>query len=617
MSTNSISRLRRIIYLGILLLFAAAASIIQPANANAAPAIPIIWTGGGLSAGSDSFGQAARMTTDSFGNIGIVSGPALARSLGVTSYTSNGVRRWQNSITPASGTYKGLWIEAAPNGDFVAVGSNIDSSGRLFGVTIARFGADGSFLWRVDSTEVVLSIGRLLVDAAGNAYLQYNSTLYKYGPKGNIVWSTPLTQIPNGGAALSPDGSDIILSGASGGNWRIGAFDTASGLNRWLVVAPEGISANDLVIENGRVYVTGQGYTGAGTPSLQYYLTVIAYDQANGTRLWRTDRNPSDGTHSAGLWISKTPSGSLVVTGQTSRGFLDWYTVALETNGVVRWEAVRDGGLNTDEIPRDVLVLPDGTTVVSGTGGPALPGGFIQGVTAGYNSKGALVWEAFSAQATVWSAALPSGDVCATGGYDAFVTCFDVPGGIDPIEPVANFTATPMTGSAPLTVAFDGRSSTGPNALATWNWSFGDGETGVGSQISHVYSTPGTYNATLVVTDILGLTSLPRTVPIVVSAPTTTVPTAPVDLTGMGSSRNSIVLRWTNTDSDQTAVKIERCTGRTCTNFVQIGTVAGTASGYTDPGLSSNTVYRYRVRGANAVGNSAYSNVATARTSKR
>ena len=71
------------------------------------------------------------------------------------------------------------------------------------------------------------------------------------------------------------------------------------------------------------------------------------------------------------------------MTGQASLGFLDWYTVAFETNGTVRWEAVRDGGLNTDEIPAAVLVLPDGTTVVTGKGGPNLPGGFIPGVTVG------------------------------------------------------------------------------------------------------------------------------------------------------------------------------------------------------------------------------------------
>ena len=136
--------------------------------------------------------------------------------------------------------------------------------------------------------------------------------------------------------------------------------------------------------------------------------------------------------------MAMAPDGSLVVTGQAALGFLDWYTVAFETNGTVRWEAVRDGGLNTDEIPAGVLVLPDGTTVVTGRGGPTLPGGFWPGVTAGYSAAGTLLWEAFSPLATVWATALPNGDVCATGGYDAYLACWGVSDGVvNPPQPTS------------------------------------------------------------------------------------------------------------------------------------------------------------------------------------
>src|SRR3970282_484482 len=99
--------------------------------------------------------------------------------------------------------------------------------------------------------------------------------------------------------------------------------------------------------------------------------------------------------------MAKAADGSILVAGQASRGFLDWYTVAFETTGAVRWEAVRDGRLNTDEIPSGVVVLEDGTTVVTGKGGPTLPGGYIPGVTAGYSSNGELLWEAVSRMAIV------------------------------------------------------------------------------------------------------------------------------------------------------------------------------------------------------------------------
>ena len=77
---------------------------------------------------------------------------------------------------------------------------------------------------------------------------------------------------------------------------------------------------------------------------------------------------------------------------------------------------------------------------------------------------------------TVWATALPNGDVCATGGYDAFITCWRVSGGVRAV-----MSATPSTGTAPLIVSFDGSGSTTPNGTITsWAWSFGDGTFGTG-----------------------------------------------------------------------------------------------------------------------------------------
>jgi PKD repeat protein len=63
----------------------------------------------------------------------------------------------------------------------------------------------------------------------------------------------------------------------------------------------------------------------------------------------------------------------------------------------------------------------------------------------------------------------------------------------------ASIGATPTAGAAPLRVDFDGTGSTGP--IATWTWDFGDGGAATGAEASHVYSLPGTYQATLTVSD--------------------------------------------------------------------------------------------------------------------
>ncbi|HEX8708348.1 MAG TPA: FG-GAP-like repeat-containing protein [Pyrinomonadaceae bacterium] len=76
--------------------------------------------------------------------------------------------------------------------------------------------------------------------------------------------------------------------------------------------------------------------------------------------------------------------------------------------------------------------------------------------------------------------------------------------------PVAVLTATPTTGTAPLTVNFDGSGSTDPDTgappdtIASYTFNFGDGSTPVTQSsptISHTYSSAGDYTATLKVTD--------------------------------------------------------------------------------------------------------------------
>jgi hypothetical protein len=73
--------------------------------------------------------------------------------------------------------------------------------------------------------------------------------------------------------------------------------------------------------------------------------------------------------------------------------------------------------------------------------------------------------------------------------------------------PIAAFTADPVSGSAPLKVAFDASPSVDDEGITTYRWEFGDGSTGTGRTISHLYQDPGTYRVRLVVSDSAGLSS--------------------------------------------------------------------------------------------------------------
>lgn len=140
-----------------------------------ATTVPALWTAGGLSAGTDSAGQAARIATDHTGNVAVVSGPSMARDLAVTSYTATGTLRWRGAVTPSVGTFTGDWVVAAPTGDFVAVGRNVDSRGSPIGITLVRFASDGTLQWRLDLARWRPLVARLVADADGSAYLAFSS----------------------------------------------------------------------------------------------------------------------------------------------------------------------------------------------------------------------------------------------------------------------------------------------------------------------------------------------------------------------------------------------------------------------------------------------------------
>jgi PKD repeat protein len=73
--------------------------------------------------------------------------------------------------------------------------------------------------------------------------------------------------------------------------------------------------------------------------------------------------------------------------------------------------------------------------------------------------------------------------------------------------PLAEATTTPAGGSVPVAVAFDGTASAvAPGStIVAWEWNFGDGSPpSSGPSVQHTYSAPGSWWATLTITDQTG-----------------------------------------------------------------------------------------------------------------
>lgn len=74
--------------------------------------------------------------------------------------------------------------------------------------------------------------------------------------------------------------------------------------------------------------------------------------------------------------------------------------------------------------------------------------------------------------------------------------------------PVADFTFSPTTGVYPLQVNFDASASYDPDgSISSYAWDFGDGKSGSGATVSHVYNTWGTFTIKLLVRDNRGSTA--------------------------------------------------------------------------------------------------------------
>jgi PKD repeat protein len=184
-----------------------------------------------------------------------------------------------------------------------------------------------------------------------------------------------------------------------------------------------------------------------------------------------------------------------------------------------------------------------------------------------------------------------------------------MPAGTPNSPPVANVSAAPNSGVAPLSVVFSSAGSSDPDgSIASYSWNFGDGSALSGSASpTHIYQNPGNYTAVLTVTDNRGATGTAQTA-IVVSVNPNAL-NAPSALTAAGGNGKA-TLQWTDNASNETGFYIERAPSGG-SSFIRVGSVGTNVKTFVDS--VNRGTYLYRVQAFNAAAVSVYSNTATAR----
>ena len=147
--------------------------------------------------------------------------------------------------------------------------------------------------------------------------------------------------------------------------------------------------------------------------------------------------------------------------------------------------------------------------------------------------------------------------------------------------PVASFTESYTSGTAPLTVQFTDQSTESPTS---WEWSFGDGSTGTAENPSHTYTAAGTYTVTLTAINTEGSSTNTASQTIsVISGAATTLPTpvfttAPTFAVGAEATTSSSVDTWLAQQNAEIATPTKKSPGYDAlAALIGCGAVAGIA----------------------------------------
>jgi len=263
----------------------------------------------------------------------------------------------------------------------------------------------------------------------------------------------------------------------------------------------------------------------AGTPPSAQFSGSPTSGQAPLTVQFADQSTPGSATITSWQWAfgdggtstARSPSHTYTVSGS--------YTVSL----TVTSSAGQDTQTKTSYLNVSSSVFPTAQFSGSPTSGQApLTVQFTDQSTPGSSPVTAWSWS-FGDGATS-AARSPSHTYTVAGSYTVSLTVTTSAGqdtqtktsyvnASSSVAPTAQFSGSPTSGAAPLTVQFTDQSTPGSSQITAWLWSFGDGSTSTAQDPSHVYAAAGSYTVSLKVLTSAGQNTQTRTNYVAVSSP--------------------------------------------------------------------------------------------------
>jgi YVTN family beta-propeller protein len=329
----------------------------------------------------------------------------------------------------------------------------------------------------------------------GSAITPDGTTAYVVNQSGDTVTpvdlqtGTPGTPIPVGSQpislAITPDGSTAYVTNFTSDN--VTPIDLATDTPGAPIAVGDSPAAVAVTPDGATAYVANNAAD-----------TVTPIDTVTGTA--GTPIPAGDSPFSIGI----TPDGATAYV--VNLGSDDVTPIATATN-------TAGSPIAVGNLPRLVAITPDGSTAyvansssgdvtpidtATNTAGTAIPAGIGPAAVA-ITPDGATAYVTNASSNNVTT--IDTATNTATGTIAVGAAPWEVV--ITPNQaPQADFSSTP--GAAGSVTGFDAAGSTDPDGtVASFRWDFGDGhtETTTSAAVQHTYADPGTYTATLAVTD--------------------------------------------------------------------------------------------------------------------